>query len=823
MKNPLRWILLAVFLITLAGAQKVSAAVRSVPAANDADINIRQRGWVENTSFPKALQPHPNAADPKAPQLSTLIGDAENHNPIFTYLGQVKARGGQGLDSSNIQSPGIGKIQANGGATIYSPRQGYDIGGGYSYVVLYATNTDIVIHNTTADSVASGYTLHIFDINVDKKLLDLYNQNEANGRPQLVAIGCHIPLGTVAGSSVLESIRDTGSFMDNRYNDWWKLSVLKTCKETPPGLLSAAKKPPKGEFLPNDPIDVPKTVETKQNPDVSIGSSVTGGGASLDTSFFAGATFYDASVPNNKLNELFQPAAPDGGKLVPAGLQDQVQTPSQQDYPPGSPEALGRYNEVYDPGCTKSGFVGSDKISEEQYAKNAAEAKLPDVYPDFQANLHNLGSILVPGKTSSLQWQIKDPGIAVKGADGKLTLSPQYATRFHCGAQIDPKQVSAVTVPVTGPIEAIFSTVIDIVKSTWSLITGEETVCDSNGKCYTYNKYKATLVTTNTATIKTPAMRDVKDQAIGQMGALFAFQPNAIKDKLPKDDGFTNKNQGGGNVLAATTDPNDPASFPHGGTYAVAKTWQLTSSCMLIPASIQEQRSTDCKLEGGGAAPAPSSTTTTPPACNANNPSNVTSGPKNTYLSDGLIALAIKVSRYTCTPAEFIVGTLMGETRGLNFDGTTNFVIKGDPNESICRTSPCVKNQTGDLGPFSWSQFLYEDQFKTFAPFATDCFNAVGAGSTPDSRLLGQDMCITATKFWSSMHDNGKPVGSCSGANQKSYNLDDIALDKRRLAYMHFCGAAAVCEQLWQKDQELIDAYKAAVARVKGEMASCLR
>jgi len=578
--------------------QKTSAA-RSTPATSDPDVNVRLRGsgqgWKDANFFPKVLQDHAGA-EPRAPQLSTLIGDTENHNPTFTYFGQVYSRSGSGLDSSNTAVPGVGSIQAGSGTTMYSPKQGYELGGGYSYVILYASPTDIVIHDTAEDSVASGYTIHLFNINVDPKLLSLYNQNESSGRAQLVAIPCHAVLGTVAGPDMRIIIRDTGSFMDVRYKDWWTQPVISNCKDIPPGLLTAPKKPPAGEFLPNDPIDVPKTVVTKKNPDVSIGSSITDSGAGFDTSTFEGATFYDAAIPGNKLDELFQPALDGGGKLVPSRLQAQVQNPSQQKYPPGSPEELGQYNEVYDPGCTKSQFAGSDKSSDEKYAKNAAEAKLPDKYPDFQANLHNLSSMLVPGKTSSLQWQIRDPGIAVKGTDGKFILAEKYATRFHCGAQIDPKQVSAVNVPVTGPIETFFSTVNDVVTKAWSLITGEEKVCDSNGKCSTYNKYKATLVTTNTATIKTPAMKDIKDTAIGQMGALFAFHPNAVKDKLPKVDGFTNKNQGSGNVLGVTTDPNDPASLPHGGTYAVAKTWQLTSSCMLIPASIQQQRSTDCKL-----------------------------------------------------------------------------------------------------------------------------------------------------------------------------------------------------------------------------------
>ena len=193
----------------------------------------------------------------------------------------------------------------------------------------------------------------------------------------------------------------------------------------------------------------------------------------------------------------------------------------------------------------------------------------------------------------------------------------------------------------------------------------------------------------------------------------------------------------------------------------------------------------------------------------------------NYAISDGLIALALKVSKYTCTPAEFIVGVLAGETRGLNYNGSTDSPITGDVNEKVCRTKACVDNQTGALGPFSWSQLGYTNQYNVWGPNARDCLNAIGQiSSAPDSRVLGQDMCVTSAKFWGSIHDNGNPTSSCSGDNQRSYSLDEVSADGLKLAYMHFCGNDPRCEGYWEKDLAIINAYKDQVSKVRAQCSN---
>ncbi len=225
---------------------------RDVLPENDPDINIRLRGKDKHTgwtaaSFPPVLQDHSKFWDYKAPQLSTLFGDPPDNNPSFGSFYQVLDRNGGVPDASNASVPGMEAIPNAKGKTLFSPKQGYELSStGYSYVILYATPTDIVIHDTTEDGVAGpGYTLHLLDINVNDDLVKMYNENEKNGRKKLLAIPCNFPLGTAGDGNSLMSIRDSGSFMDIRYNDWWSLPIINICKNIPPGFIDSAAAPEK--------------------------------------------------------------------------------------------------------------------------------------------------------------------------------------------------------------------------------------------------------------------------------------------------------------------------------------------------------------------------------------------------------------------------------------------------------------------------------------------------------------------------------------------------------------------------------------------------
>ena len=108
------------------------------------------------------------------------------------------------------------------GETIYTPDSGYDIGGDYEYLVLYAGETDLTLHIGREDEFF-GYVLHIDGVCTDPDLLALYRQNHAAGRGNLPALRGHQAFGVAVGSEIQVAVRDTGTFMDPRSrNDWWQ-------------------------------------------------------------------------------------------------------------------------------------------------------------------------------------------------------------------------------------------------------------------------------------------------------------------------------------------------------------------------------------------------------------------------------------------------------------------------------------------------------------------------------------------------------------------------------------------------------------------------
>ncbi len=240
-------------------------------------------------------------------------------------------------------------------------------------------------------------------------------------------------------------------------------------------------------------------------------------------------------------------------------------------------------------------------------------------------------------------------------------------------------------------------------------------------------------------------------------------------------------------------------------------------------------------------------------ACKDIDPNKTTpvknSGGRDTIVSDGLMRLAVEVSKATCTPAELLVGVLAQETGGQKVtDFHANNVkkepITGDPNEKIPGSYYfCQDNypwQRNSCGPYSWTAYDYAGQLEDpeIRRLATDCVNALGdtmglqntsldEGSL-DTRTLGQAMCVTSAKFWNSIRDEGKiqgtPVSDCSAANKKAYKLSEVDPEGISLAIRHFYGDATNTayggfDAVYKIYKSLIDGYAGEVDSVR---TSCL-
>jgi hypothetical protein len=199
----------------------------SVPATGDMsthpDVNLAVRGYEPTTAF-LGLVDYAGNVDPNAPQLYTLF--TNNRTPGFTSANQVhqwdwtcNCRGGP-ITKWDVTLLGM---RTTPGEIIHLPVAGYDVGGGYGALVLYAEPTRITLKYTREDNVVAGYTIHLENICVDANLLAKYRSLNAAGRAELPALRPGQPLGRAPGSEIDAAIRDSGSFLDPRSRkDWWQ-------------------------------------------------------------------------------------------------------------------------------------------------------------------------------------------------------------------------------------------------------------------------------------------------------------------------------------------------------------------------------------------------------------------------------------------------------------------------------------------------------------------------------------------------------------------------------------------------------------------------
>ena len=199
----------------------VSGPPLAVNPATSPDVNLGYPGYALTNQPLTLILYDGKAPDTKAPQFRGLFGNWRT--PAFTHTYQRYRWDENGPTDTYSPWPvtvlGMGVTK---GETIYTPDSGYDIGGGYEYMVMYAEATRITIHIGREDDFP-GYVAHIEDVCVDPDLLALYNQLHAAGRDELPALKGHQPFGKATGSEIKIAIRDTGHFLDPRsQRDWWQ-------------------------------------------------------------------------------------------------------------------------------------------------------------------------------------------------------------------------------------------------------------------------------------------------------------------------------------------------------------------------------------------------------------------------------------------------------------------------------------------------------------------------------------------------------------------------------------------------------------------------
>jgi hypothetical protein len=187
------------------------------------DMNLAVRGYEPTTAY-MGLVDYAGAIDPNAPQFPSLFSD--NRTAIFRQGYKVYRWDW----TCNCRSGLIQKwavtllgLAAAPGEIIHLPVAGYDIGGGYGALVLYASPTRLTLKYTREDDVVAGYTIHLENICTDPNLLALYQRMDAQGRSELPALFPGQPLGRARSNEIDIAVRDGGSLLDPRSRkDWWQ-------------------------------------------------------------------------------------------------------------------------------------------------------------------------------------------------------------------------------------------------------------------------------------------------------------------------------------------------------------------------------------------------------------------------------------------------------------------------------------------------------------------------------------------------------------------------------------------------------------------------
>jgi hypothetical protein len=195
------------------------------PAALHGDINLRLRKLRSHPTATRGLISINGPTDPGAPRLTGLFAVARPAAIADVFQAETWdwgcncAKGWMGDMTDYVQ---VIALATTAGEVIYAPASGYDIGQGHAALVLYAGADTLTLEYTRADSVATGYAIHLAGVCVEPSLAKSYLAANAAGRAELPAVRPRQALGRALSGTVLVAVRDTGAWMDPRsQKDWW--------------------------------------------------------------------------------------------------------------------------------------------------------------------------------------------------------------------------------------------------------------------------------------------------------------------------------------------------------------------------------------------------------------------------------------------------------------------------------------------------------------------------------------------------------------------------------------------------------------------------
>lgn len=161
----------------------------------------------------------------------------------------------QGNDAAIKGDAPVLEIPTEAGVTaVKVPSTGYDIGGGYEAMVVFASSDRVTLHigrheyfvgsgqnNCNGGTCSGGYWIYVKGICVDKQILQAYEsvkgaQQSAGADKNPIQLPMVRPgqiLGKAVGASVIVGVRDNGPFITTSKPVYWDGVPLKNLQQTP--------------------------------------------------------------------------------------------------------------------------------------------------------------------------------------------------------------------------------------------------------------------------------------------------------------------------------------------------------------------------------------------------------------------------------------------------------------------------------------------------------------------------------------------------------------------------------------------------------------
>jgi len=179
-------------------------------------------------------------------KMNSFMGSMFGYKPQLLAGAFDVAYGGsvpQGNDTPVKGDAPVLQVPTEPGAEVKVPQTGYDIGGGYEAMVVFATSDRVTIHigrheyfvgsggnNCNGGKCSGGYWIYVKDICVDEQIVSAYNSVKgaqegagADKTPiQLPMVRPGQTLGKATGSSVVVGVRDNGPFISTFKPVYWQ-------------------------------------------------------------------------------------------------------------------------------------------------------------------------------------------------------------------------------------------------------------------------------------------------------------------------------------------------------------------------------------------------------------------------------------------------------------------------------------------------------------------------------------------------------------------------------------------------------------------------